>query len=56
MRTAEPTSFLCDEGHEVVEALQMAMNDALKYDIVDDDHIKDENEDGYYDGEEGYGV
>jgi len=47
MRTTEPTSFAGDEGPEIIEALQMAMNDALKYDILDDDDIKDENEDGY---------
>ena len=49
MRTSEPTSFSGDFGHEVIKGLQMAMNDALKYDILDDDDIKDENEDGFYD-------
>ena len=42
MRTSEPTSFVGDEGPEVIEALQMAMNDALKYDILDDNDIKEE--------------
>ena len=49
MRTSEPTSFVGDEGPEVIEALQMAMNDALKYDILDDNDIKEENELGFYD-------
>ncbi len=44
-RTVEPTSFVGDEGHEVVQAIGMAFNDALKYPILDDDDIKDENED-----------
>ena len=51
MRTTEPTSFGGDEGHEVIEALQMAMNDALKYDILDDEDIIEENEDGFFDKE-----
>lgn len=41
-RTVDPTTFVGDEGHEVVEAIGMAFNDALKYDILDDGDIKEE--------------
>ncbi len=51
MRTTEPCTFSCDEGPEVLKALQMAMNDALKYDILDDEDIKEKNEDGYRRGD-----
>lgn len=44
-RTVDPISFVGDEGHEVVKGIGMAFNDALKYDILDDDDIKEENED-----------
>ncbi len=44
-RTVEPINFICDEGYEVIEAIGMAFQDALKYDILDDADIKEENED-----------
>lgn len=46
-RTLEPISFINDEGYEVIESIGMAFQDALRYEILDDDDIKDENEDGY---------
>ncbi len=44
-RTVEPASFVGDEGHEVIKAIGMAFTDALKYDVIDDDDIKEENDD-----------
>ncbi len=44
-RTKDPVGFVGDESQEVIKGLGMAFNDALKYPILDDDDIKDENED-----------
>lgn len=44
-RTVEQARFTGDEPEEVVEGLGMAFQDALRYDILDDDDIKEENED-----------
>lgn len=44
-RTKDPCSFVGDNGKEVIDSLAMAFQDALKYDVLDDEDIKDENED-----------
>ena len=46
-RTKDPIGFTGDDDQDVIKAMAMAFQDALRYDILNDDDIKDENEDGY---------
>ncbi len=43
-RSIDPINFVGDEGSEVLIGMQIAMNDALKYDILDDADIDIANE------------
>lgn len=44
-RTIEQAQFTGERPEEVVEGLGTAFQDALRYDVLDDDDIKEENED-----------